>query len=711
MKKFASCAAVKVICVILTPVLSFVSVFLITAILTGAVDWTFDETEEIVYFNSSFETAEEYKMYNFLQTEQCKTILEDEAYNLCSLFAYNEKVNPGDLIKYSIDNSNLQVSVYLVKDDTNESLFYNNRILIDAGLSTQAYLKSAIDPDATVCAKLSLDRKLTKDDIFKQAYESYYFMNNGKNLFIVLASVFSVLFIANLVILCIGVGRRKNSDTVTLNFYNRIPLEIIAAVYIAFIFLTARMVSFSYMIPLYYDFLRAAVPRTIMFSIPAFIIVNIIAVPFIVTMAARIKASTCKVLPFWKNFLILRILRFLITKLAKAAKFVVGNSSAVFSGAAGFIVYIIINLILILSGRITRNFTIILCIAFNICVLALICLFLSNFDRLKKETQALEKGEYTLTDSGSYMLFFRKFAESLNSTKEGMSLALEKSIKSERFKTELITNVSHDLKTPLTSIINYVDLMKNEDPNSPKAKEYLDILDKQSKRLKHLIEDLIEVSKASTGNIKAELSEIDIEEFLSQVNGEFFDRFESFSLTAVTEHSDKNLKITADGALLWRVFNNLYSNICKYSLPGTRVYISTRKKGTNAEITVKNISAQPLNITADELTERFVRGDSSRNTEGSGLGLSIAKSLTETQNGTFDIKIDGDLFKVIMEFPLCKYEEASCIVEAEAADTEPVINFSKETDKESGNPPEASSETLFSENEPRGDDRRNIRDF
>ena len=233
-----------------------------------------------------------------------------------------------------------------------------------------------------------------------------------------------------------------------------------------------------------------------------------------------------------------------------------------------------------------------------------------------------------------------------------MSVALEKSIKSERFKTELITNVSHDLKTPLTSIINYVDLMKSEDPNSPKSKEYLDILDKQSKRLKHLIEDLIEVSKASTGNVKVELSEIDIEEFLSQVNGEFFDRFENSQLTAITEHNVRNLKITADGTLLWRIFNNLYSNICKYSLPGTRVYISTRLNGANAEITVKNISAQPLNITAEELTERFVRGDISRNTEGSGLGLSIAKSLTETQNGTFEIKIDGDLFKVVLNFPI-----------------------------------------------------------
>lgn len=223
-------------------------------------------------------------------------------------------------------------------------------------------------------------------------------------------------------------------------------------------------------------------------------------------------------------------------------------------------------------------------------------------------------------------------------------------MKSERFKTELITNVSHDIKTPLTSIINYVDLIKKENPENENIKNYIEVLDRQSGRLKKLIEDLVEASKASTGSLAVNLAESDVSVLLSQTVGEFDERLKAAGLTAVLGLPEKPVLIMADGRHLWRVFDNLMNNICKYSQKGTRVYLDVAESSGTVTVIFKNISAYELNISGEELTERFVRGDRSRNTEGSGLGLSIARSLTELQDGTLDIDIDGDLFKVTLTF-------------------------------------------------------------
>ena len=217
-------------------------------------------------------------------------------------------------------------------------------------------------------------------------------------------------------------------------------------------------------------------------------------------------------------------------------------------------------------------------------------------------------------------------------------------------RTELITNVSHDIKTPLTSIINYVDLIKKEKPENEKVKEYLDVLDRQSVRLKKLIEDLVEASKASTGNLTVYLTECEAGVLLSQTVGEFDERLRDAGLTPILNMPETPVKIMADGRRLWRVFENLMSNVCKYSLCGTRAYMELYEKDGKAFIVFKNISKCELNISGDELVERFVRGDTSRNTEGSGLGLSIAKSLTELQKGEMRIEVDGDLFKVTLIF-------------------------------------------------------------
>lgn len=241
-------------------------------------------------------------------------------------------------------------------------------------------------------------------------------------------------------------------------------------------------------------------------------------------------------------------------------------------------------------------------------------------------------------------------AENLNKISDGMTVAVEERLKSERMRYELLTNVSHDIKTPLTSIINYVDLLKSQPVSTKEAEEYIEVLDRQSVKLKKLITDLIEVSKATTGNITVNAVQMEVKELLAQCIGEYDSRFKEKKLQIVMNTPDEPVSIVADGRLLWRVFDNLLGNIVKYAMPNTRVYIDLTNKLDTVIITLKNISQTRLNIKANELMERFVRGDASRTTEGSGLGLSIAQSLTELMKGQFSIEIDGDLFKITLKF-------------------------------------------------------------
>lgn len=245
----------------------------------------------------------------------------------------------------------------------------------------------------------------------------------------------------------------------------------------------------------------------------------------------------------------------------------------------------------------------------------------------------------------------KKHAEDLNNISYGMSKAVEEKMKSEHFKTELITNVSHDIKTPLTSIINYVDLLKGEKLENEKATEYIEVLDRQSQRLKKLTEDLVEASKAATGTVALDMHPCKVSILMMQVCGEYDEKLKEKRLEVVSQFKDEDSEIMADGRSMWRIFDNVMSNICKYSQSNTRVYQLIEKKDGKLTITYKNTSEYQLNISEEELMERFVRGDSSRHTEGSGLGLSIAKNLAALQGGNLRINIDGDLFKVIMEFP------------------------------------------------------------
>ena len=293
-----------------------------------------------------------------------------------------------------------------------------------------------------------------------------------------------------------------------------------------------------------------------------------------------------------------------------------------------------------------------LCVLSVVADIVIVCYGGWCFGVLLKGIETMSKGSLNYQIDTKYLYgTFREFAVQLNSLAGAAQVAAEKQMKSERMKTELITNVSHDIKTPLTSIINFVDLMKK--PHSEEeGEEYLAVLDRQSQRLKKLIDDLMDMSKASSGTMSVELTRVDAAEAVNQALGEFADKLEKVRLTPVFRHPEQQVLMQADGKHLWRILSNILNNAVKYALPDTRLYIDLMVLQGNAVIAVKNISREQLNVNAEELMERFVRGDTSRNTEGSGLGLNIAKSLVELQNGQMHLMVDGDLFKVTLIFPL-----------------------------------------------------------
>lgn len=273
------------------------------------------------------------------------------------------------------------------------------------------------------------------------------------------------------------------------------------------------------------------------------------------------------------------------------------------------------------------------------------------FKRLRDGTKAIASGDENTVISTKYLYGeMKREAEDLNNIRAGLSKAVDERMKSERFRTELITNVSHDIKTPLTSIINYADLLSKEEPENEKMREYIEVISRQSEKLKKLIEDLIEASKASTGALKVELVKTELGVLIEQTEGEYAEKLENAGLELVTTKPENSLYIMGDSRHMWRIFDNLMNNIVKYAQPGTRVYISAAEENGDAVVTFRNISQAALNIPAEKLMERFVRGDASRHSSGNGLGLSIAESLAKLQGGEMQLAVDGDLFKVTLRF-------------------------------------------------------------
>lgn len=323
-----------------------------------------------------------------------------------------------------------------------------------------------------------------------------------------------------------------------------------------------------------------------------------------------------------------------------------------------FLLYIVITIVEIIVALLVFNAVyineagfIVLMLLKIICAIAYMG-FVCMMQELFMGGDQLAKGEYGHKVNTRFMFGkFKEHGENLNHINEGVQLAVDDRMKSERMKTELITNVSHDIKTPLTSIINYVELIRREEVDNEKVQHYLEVLDKKSQRLKQLTEDLVEVSRISSGNIELERVPIDFGELLRQAMGEFEDKFTEHELKMVERIPEEAHMIFADGRRTFRIMDNLLQNIYKYAMPGTRVYIDLTCENERVRLEIKNISKAPLNIEVSELMERFVRGDQSRTTEGSGLGLSIARDLVRMQDGEFQIYLDGDLFKVVIEFP------------------------------------------------------------
>lgn len=361
------------------------------------------------------------------------------------------------------------------------------------------------------------------------------------------------------------------------------------------------------------------------------------------TTAARIKTGT-----LFKNTLIYR----LCTGVGMGASSMLSSISGAWRFSLAFAGYLLINALL--SYRFfTRGgfFTFLILLAINGGALYLLLNMIRQMRTLSAAGQAMANGDLSYcVDTSDMKREFREHGENLNSIGRGMAIAVNERMKSERFKTELITNVSHDLKTPLTSIVTYIDLLQKEDIQDEKAKEYIDTIARQSKKLKKLTEDLIDASKASSGALNVNMERVNISELLRQSSAEYGERMEAVNITPVVNMPEEDIYVRADGRLLWRVVENLLQNICKHGMPGTRAYLEARTENGRAAVSFKNISQQQLNIPVEELLERFVQGDGSRSRGGSGLGLSIAESLTELMKGKLKLSLDGDLFKVELWF-------------------------------------------------------------
>lgn len=365
-------------------------------------------------------------------------------------------------------------------------------------------------------------------------------------------------------------------------------------------------------------------------------------------------AAQCKAGTVLRSALIARIARFLwriVRSLFLGLRRIAKSLPLIWKTALAGLILVFIEFVLFMQdyyGTLAAPF-----LALKLAELLAVLYVAVNLRTLQKGGEKLARGDFSSPIDTKYLIGdFKRYGQELNDVQSGLEQAVQEHMKAEHLKTELITNVSHDIKTPLTSIVNYVDLLKKEDIPSPEAREYIAVLDRQSHRLKKLTEDLVEASKASSGVLNVDLQPTDVNVLFSQIEGEYQERLAACQLTLVTQPPAPGTVIRADSRLLSRVMDNLVSNICKYALPSTRVYVVSTLSREAVTISFKNVSRDELNISPDELMERFVRGDASRHTEGSGLGLSIARSLVQLQGGRFDLAIDADLFRADITFPL-----------------------------------------------------------
>lgn len=488
----------------------------------------------------------------------------------------------------------------------------------------------------TYNVEMAMTDTLTHQDLFYQYYNLvegvYQYQDDmvGLQISCILLLVFSIILLAV----------SAPEDPAKLRFFHKIPVCIYTGCVIAVeVLLCAAICLFMDTLSYSEDWI-IGIEGIVVFILEVLFAMVFLAFVYIATMITRIKTRT--LFRYSEFYYISRPISF-VWNLAK-------NNVPMFTKCLlGMLAITLIQGIVIVYTHWYLEDIFSCFVIYKLVEIPLVIYILVQMKRLQEGGERIASGDLAPIDTKGMFWEFKKHGENINKVGDGIALAVEEQMKSERFKTELITNVSHDIKTPLTSIINYVDLIKKEEITDPTLTEYVEVLERQSARLKKLIEDLMEASKASTGNLEVHLEECDMNVCLSQAVGEFEEKLAENGLEVIVLKPEESVIVMADGRHIWRVLDNLLNNVCKYSQPNTRVYISLEQNEKEAIITFKNISKMALNIPSDQLMQRFVRGDSSRHTEGSGLGLSIAQSLTELMNGTLRLDIDGDLFKVTLK--------------------------------------------------------------
>lgn len=476
----------------------------------------------------------------------------------------------------------------------------------------QAYLKSPLAPrDSALYVMTWVERLIS-----------------ARYLLIALAILLLAVCLFLFIFLLCAMGHKEGVDGIYQCWLNKIPLDLFLALLALLLLAWASFLGNIWYIDFWYYILLA-------FGTAA------LALTLLLSVAGRAKAPG-----FFKNTLIYKVFAWIFRGL--------GRIPMVWRTMLIWVCWCFVDLYFTFSNSYYYDSLLPAFWVISRAVLTIVILYLASSLRLlQKEGQAIADGQtdYKGKPIPRWLPALKKHEENLQSIQLGIQKAVDEQTRAERMKTELITNVSHDIKTPLTSIVNYVDLLEKEDIQPEKAKEYVDVLNRQAARLKKLTEDLVEASKASSGSLPVHLAPTDVNVLLSQLAGDYLEKLEDAQLEPIFRPAPSQPVIQADGQLLSRVLGNLFSNICKYAMPGTRVYFESAADENTVSLTFKNISKYELNIPAEELMARFVRGDRSRHTEGSGLGLSIAQSLTELQGGTFRLEIDGDLFKAVVTFP------------------------------------------------------------
>ena len=486
-----------------------------------------------------------------------------------------------------------------------------------------------------------LNQFISKSDINNASGTKslFVFLINMRFAIIPIGIISGILYLADIVFIFATLGHKRGSSELVKFPTSDWPFDIICILYLMFFSVALEMSTTR--INGRATFASNNIVGLIMLVVLYFFILS-----FFLNAAINLKDKT-----LFKNMFIIKPFRYVFRGVDKALRNADITKKAIlyfgiFAGAEFAVLFTFS--VFGTNGTSTLLFLLFLV---NIFAFMVIYKVIAGVKEIETAEQNIIAGnlDYKL-DTSKYKGDLKIMAEGLNEIGTGLENAVNGRMKSERFKTELITNVSHDIKTPLTSIINYTDLLKKENIETEPVKGYIEVLERQSERLKKLINDLLEASKASSGNIKMEIAKVDAGLMLEQVYGEYQDKFERAGLTGIVTKPSETVFINVDVNHLFRVFDNILGNTVKYAQMGTRVYIDLIKNGNKVTVTFKNISREKLNITGEELMERFVRGDRSRNTEGSGLGLSIAKSLTNLMGGELEIVVDGDLFKVEVGF-------------------------------------------------------------